>query len=398
MARAEPGSVRQSREFDALRIVALARLGVAALMIAAIVVGAKPKWPQFDWVPWAYGAVAIGAAVLLFGGSRERLSGSRTQLVLLVIDVAAIVTYKVAAADGSYIPLLVLTLLPIMVVLDVSWRRAAAALVVIAATFAIELHTDPVMLAQAGRPAAAVVTATFAFLCCTVFLTVYSQGRRIDEISALSASRQDLLVDLMAASDEQQRLIAEYIHDGPLQSVLMARQDVVAALKQRPDEGLDRALEALREATGQMREATFELHPAVLAGAGLARAVAQLAAASSARSGIDITTDIDYPESHSADPMVFSAARELISNVVRHSQATRARVVLRVTAGYGVLDVIDDGIGMSSEAAVRRLGMGHIGLASQRARIEALGGSLRILPADVGTHVEVRVPIAAAGS
>lgn len=238
MARAESASVRQSREMDALRIVALARLGVAALMIAATVVGAKPKWPQFDWVPWAYGAVAIGAAVLLFGGSRERLSGSRTQLVLLVIDVAAIVTYKVAAADGSYIPLLVLTLLPIMVVLDVSWRRAAAALVVIAATFAIELHTDPVMLAQAGRPAASVVTATFAFLCCTVFLTVYSQGRRIDEISALSASRQDLLVDLMAASDEQQRLIAEYIHDGPLQSVLMARQDVVAALKQRPDEGL----------------------------------------------------------------------------------------------------------------------------------------------------------------
>lgn len=44
--------LRRSRRLDALRIVALARLGVAAVMIAALFVGSKLKWPQFDWVPW----------------------------------------------------------------------------------------------------------------------------------------------------------------------------------------------------------------------------------------------------------------------------------------------------------------------------------------------------------
>ncbi len=396
VARREVDDIRRARELAALRIVAVARLGVAAVMIAATYIGQRPKWPQFNWVPWCYGVLAVGAAVLLFTTVHRRVALPRLQLVLLVADVLAIFTFKVAAADGAYTPLLVLTLLPIMVLLDVDWRRAAVALAVIAATFAVEIFTDHVMLAQAGGGRAALATVVFVFLCCTVFLAVYSQNRKLDEIAELSASRQELLVDLMAASDDQQRRISEYLHDGPLQAVLMARQDVMSVLKKRPDEALERALAGLREATDQMREVTFELHPAVLAGAGLARAVQQLADANSARSGIDIGTDIDYPQSNPVDPMVFAVARELVSNVVRHSGATRASVTLRAVDGVCHLDVADDGVGMSSRDAAQRLRQGHIGLASQRARIEVAGGSLTVVPSPVGTRLEVRVPLARA--
>lgn len=395
VAATELDDVRRSRELAALRIVAVARLGVAAVMIAATYIGQPPKWPQFNWVPWSYGGLAVGAAVLLFGRAQSRLPLPRVQLALLVVDVLAVFTFKVTAADGAYVPLLVLMLLPIMVLLDVEWRRAAVALLVIAGTFAVEIATDHVLLAQAGAGRAAMATAIFLFLCCTVFLAVYSQNRRIDEIAHLSASRQALLVDLMAASDEQQRRISEYLHDGPLQSVLMARQDIVGVLKRHPDDALERALAGLREATDQMREATFELHPAVLAGAGLARAMRQLAAANSARSGIEIATEIDYPDTNPADPMVFAVARELIANVVRHSRATRATVTLRAVDGVCHLDVVDDGVGMSSQDAAQRLRQGHIGLASQRARVEAAGGSLTVVPIPIGTRIEVRVPIAA---
>lgn len=389
----ELDQIRRSRELVALRIVAAARLGVAMVMIAATYIGQKPKWPQFNWVPWAYLIAAVAAAALLFSPAHRRLPIGRLQLVLLILDVTAIFTYKVAAADGAYVPLLVLTLLPIMVVLDVSWRRAAVALVVIAGTFAVEIFTDHVVLAQAGMGRAIMATMVFGFLCCTAFLAVYAQSRQLDEITDLSASRQALLVDLMTASDAQQRRISEYIHDGPLQSVLMARQDITSVLKKQPNEALERALAGLRDATDQMREATFELHPSVLGGSGLARAVQQLAAASSARSGIDITTDIDYPVADASDPMVFAVARELVSNVVRHSHATRASVRLRAVDGVCHLDVVDDGVGMSDEQARRRLEQGHIGIASQRTRIEAAGGAMRIASTPTGTHVEVTVPM-----
>jgi len=389
----ELDQIRRSRELSALRIVAVARLGVAAVMIAATYIGQKPKWPQFNWVPWFYALAGVCAAALLFSPVYRRIAVGRLQLVLLILDVTAIFTYKIAAADGSYTPLLILTLLPIMVLLDVSWRRAAAALAVIAGTFAVEVFTDHVLLAQVGEGRAALLTVVFGFLCCTAFLAVRAQARQLDEITSLSASRQALLVDLMTASDAEQRRISEYIHDGPLQSVLMARQDITSVLKKQPNEALERAMAGLREATDQMREATFELHPSVLGGAGLARAVQQLATANSARSGIDITADIDYPGSDASDPMVFAVTRELVSNVVRHSRATRASITLRAVDGVCHLDVVDDGVGMSDDTARGRLEQGHIGIASQRTRIEAAGGAMRIVPTATGTHVQVSVPM-----
>lgn len=387
--------IRHIRELSALRIVALARLGVAAVMIAAAHVGLRPKWPAYGPVPWLYAAAAIYATALLFGPRARELVLSRIQLVLVVLDVGTVITFKLACPDGAYVPLLALTLLPVMVVLDVSWQRATVALPIIAATFTFEIFTDPVMRVQIGYGRITLASVVFVFLCCTVWLAVYAQNRQLEEITQLSASRRALLVDIMTASDEQRRTISEFIHDGPLQSVLMARQDISAALKKSPDEALERAMAGLREATDQMREATFELHPAVLAGAGLARALAQLADTNSTRTGIDITTDIDIPGPDATDPIVFSVARELLSNVVRHSRATRATLTLSVVDGVRHLDVIDDGIGMTQQQAAERLTQGHIGLASQRARIEAAGGAVRILDVPQGTHIAVTVPVAA---
>lgn len=385
--------VRHSRELSALRIVALVRVGVAVVMIVAAHVGLTPKWPAYGPLPWLYGVAAVIAVAVLFRSGSRELPLSRIQLVLVVLDVGMVVTFKLACPDGAYVPLLALTLLPVMIVLDVSWQRAAVALPFIAAVFTFEIFTDPVMQVQIGYGRIALAAVVFVFLCVTVWLAVYAQSRQLKEITELSASRQALLVDIMTASDEQRRTISEFIHDGPLQSVLMARQDLSSALKKSPDESLERAIAGLREATNQMREATFELHPAVLAGAGLARAVTQLAGTNSARSGINITTDIDIPSPDETDPMLFSLARELLSNVVRHSRATQAALTLRVVDGVTHLDVVDDGVGMTQKQAAERLSQGHIGLASQRARIEAAGGTVRIHDVPRGTHITVTVPM-----
>lgn len=384
--------IRHSRELGALRIVSLARLGVAAVMIVAAHVGLKPKWPAYGPIPWFYLVIAIWAAVVLFGPRGRELALGRIQLGLLVLDVAMVITFKLACPDGAYVPLLALTLLPVMVVLDVSWKRATIALVIIAATFTFEIFTDPVMQTQIGYGRIGLASAVFLFLCATVWLAVYAQSRQVEEIAELSVSRQKLLADIMSATDEERRTISESLHDGPLQSVLMARQDIAGVLKKNPDPALERAQEGLREATAQMREATFELHPAVLAGAGLTRALTQLADATSARSGIEITTDIEHPGPDPSDRILFGVARELLSNVVRHSRATRATLTLRVHGGVSRLDVVDDGVGMTEEQAAERLRGGHIGLSSHRARIEAAGGSLRLIDTPKGTHIAVTVP------
>lgn len=384
--------IRRTRELSSLRIVALVRLGVAPVMVASSYMGLEQSWPFFWPLPWLYLLVAVWAAVVLFGRKSADLAISRIQLMLLVLDVVMVVTFNLATPDGAYIPLLILTLLPVMVVLDVSWRRAAAALVIVALTFMIEFYTDPILTREAGYGRITLAAVVLIFLCGAVWLAVYAQARQLDEIARLSLSRQRLLADLMSASDEERRTISESLHDGPLQSVLMARQDISGVLKKNPDPALERALDGLRDATDQMREATFELHPAVLAGAGLTRALTQLADATSARSGIAISADIEHPGPDPSDRILFGVARELLSNVVRHSKATRAEVTLKVSDGVARLDVVDDGVGMTEEQAAERLRGGHIGLSSHRARIEAAGGSLRLLDTPKGTHMAVTLP------
>lgn len=395
LAEPEIDRIRRARELGALRIVALVRLGVASVMIISSYMGLEQTWPIFESLPWLYLLAAIWAAVMLFGPRSRELAISRIQLMLLLLDVGMVVMFNLATPDGAYVPLLILTLLPIMVVLDVSWRRAVFALVIVAATFMVEFYTDPILTRDVGYGRITLAAVLLIFLCATVGLAVYAQSRQIEEIAQLSVSRRALLADLMTASDEERRSISESIHDGPLQSVLMARQDISSVQKKHPDPGLERAMDGLREATNQMREATFELHPAVLAGAGLTRALTQLADATAARSGIAVSAHIEeQPERDPTDPILFSVARELLSNVVRHSKATKATVTLEVDGRSRRLDVADDGVGMTEQQATERLRAGHIGLASQRARIEAAGGSVRLLAVPKGTHIAVTVPLA----
>jgi two-component system, NarL family, sensor kinase len=85
--------------------------------------------------------------------------------------------------------------------------------------------------------------------------------------------------------------------------------------------------------------------------------------------------------------------RELLSNVVRHSKATEAKVTLKTVGGVRLLVVSDNGVGLSAKIAELRVAEGHIGLASHRARIEASGGSMTIEAASPGTRVRVAVPL-----
>lgn len=198
----------------------------------------------------------------------------------------------------------------------------------------------------------------------------------------------------MAASDEAARRTSEFIHDGPLQDILAVRQELVELdTAYQGDDRVGRALAGLQLASERLRQATFELHPAVLEEVGLGAAVQQLVEFTAARSGIEISSDIEYATRREIDPIVFGVVRELLSNAVRHSHARNAMVMLGITDETCVLHVVDDGVGFSHDTMARRLGEGHIGLASHRARVEAAGGAFVFLNVSAGTHVCVELPV-----
>lgn len=398
---AELDRVRWAHQLRSYRIASVLRIGVVGLMVAAMVVGtSRSEWPQQIVLIGVYAVAALWALLLAYSASRRffalrrfRSMGRLEPFAFTAVDVLILTGFQLLSTDGIY-PLLIMILLPVLVGLDVSTRRAAVVLACTLVGFAVAVLGDPVMLRAIGWPETIFRFALYAFLCATALMVVRIEERHTRSVAGLSALREELLAQTMTASEVLQRRIAEAIHDGPLQDVLAARQELIELDAVTPgDERVGRALAGLQSASERLRQATFELHPAVLEQVGLGPAVKQLATSTAQRSGIKISTDIDYPIRSGIDPIVFGVVRELLSNVVRHSGATTASVRLGITDEKCVLDVADDGVGVTGDTMARRLGEGHIGLASHRARVDAAGGVLVFLATPRGTHVCVELPL-----
>ena len=145
----------------------------------------------------------------------------------------------------------------------------------------------------------------------------------------------------------------------------------------------------------ELRSTVFELHPHVLDEAGLEAAVRQVAETAARRAGFELTLELDPLPSHrELDRLMFSVVRELLTNVTKHAQAQHVTVALHDLDGERVLTVRDDGRGFDTSVLAKRLAQGHIGIASQRVRVESAGGSLDVEPAPGGGTIAIaRVPV-----
>lgn len=85
---------------------------------------------------------------------------------------------------------------------------------------------------------------------------------------------------------------------------------------------------------------------------------------------------------------LYRVTQSLVQNVVKHSRATRCTVNLVVHPDHYHLDIEDNGIGFDTSEA-----SSGMGLRESRARIELMGGSVRVeCSPGRGTYVEVTLP------
>ncbi len=265
-------------------------------------------------------------------------------------------------------------------------------------TPAVAFYLAALIAAQPANvePTAGIVIGTFLLAALSVGCVSLSwiQRSRVLTIAGLIADRGALMEELVGVERSSRQTLAEELHDGALQYVLAARQDLDDARKAGDSESLERIGVALNQSATLLRAKVSQLHPAVLDSAGLSRALADLCS-SSERPGLEVTfVAADWPDEPrgAVDDLLYSACRELLSNAIRHAQARHVRVTLEAERGESRLTVADDGTGIEPGALEQRLRQGHVGLASQRTRIQAAGGRLRISPATPGTVVEVSVP------
>lgn len=386
------------------------QVGVRAVLVVFVAATVLAVPPAHDLVTCTavavgYTLMALGVAVWTRDGGPTAVRWAWVALFLDLVVLAWLTLLTGVATPQSWTSDVLITGFLLVPVLAAAQLRPRVCAGVVVPAVAVYLVASVATRTANGEPWASLLLRTLVMAgvgaACLALSTI--QRSRVTTIGRLVRTRTALLAELGALEARERRALSEQLHDGALQYVLAARQDLEDARDTGSPEAFDRIEEALRESSRLLRTTVAELHPAVLQRAGLPAALRDAVRATAARAGLDADLDLDgWPDDlrTPADGLLYRTARELLGNVAKHARAHRLLVTLGRTDGAARLTVADDGVGVGGEDGTvavdpgHRLGEGHIGLASHALRVEAAGGTLTVAPGTPrGTLATVELPL-----
>jgi signal transduction histidine kinase len=208
-------------------------------------------------------------------------------------------------------------------------------------------------------------------------------ANRVDELRA----RREQLFDVVEA---ERRRIERDLHDGAQQRLVALAMNLGMA-KEKFDKDPAAARALMEEAHSEAKQAMIELrnlargiHPAVLSDRGLDAALSSLAG----RAPVPVAVEVSVAERPPAavETTAYFVVAEALTNIARHSGASRAAVTVARQNGHLKVEVTDDGIGGADTSR----GTGLAGLVD---RVQSVDGTLRISsPAGGPTILTVELP------
>jgi two-component system NarL family sensor kinase len=200
--------------------------------------------------------------------------------------------------------------------------------------------------------------------------------------------------------EEERGRVARELHDSISQILVGVRYALELARRRlglgdaRAGESLSQGIEHLNGAIHEVRRISRDLRPGVLDDLGLGPALQGLAEDFGRRTGIMVeyqTNPFRNRLDKDAKIALYRIAQEALTNIERHSGATRVRMLVRGTRQGALMRVEDNGRGLPQDPQAGE-GQG-LGLRNMAERMEQLDGTLRILSSREGTLIEAMVPL-----
>ena len=217
--------------------------------------------------------------------------------------------------------------------------------------------------------------------------------------------RRELEKELLVVAEREQNRIGQDLHDGLCQH-LAGLAILARTLNDRVEQGkvddattlapeLGSLADLLQDGLVTARELARGLFPEVLVERGLPAALQDICTTASHLHKVACSCTIDIGDlqlEQSTSFQLYRMAQEAVANAVRHGKAARIDLSITVEDDHLLLQVLDDGTGMSSAERART--DSGIGLRSMMTRARTIGATLRIednLPS--GVKITCRLPL-----
>ncbi len=223
-----------------------------------------------------------------------------------------------------------------------------------------------------------------------------------EKIRTYQEQLRSLASELSLTEERERRQLATVLHDQIAQLLVVAKGKFENLQESAPGRSKPKPLEEIRslieESIRGTRSLIFELSPPILYDLGFEATMEWLAEHMEQQYGLVVhVEDDDQPKDldHQVRGLLFRAVHELLFNVLRHAQATQARVCMRRDGDYLRVAVEDNGRGLAPDKLAAASGkIERFGLFSIRERLNYFGGKMKIdsIPGQ-GTSVILTIPL-----
>ncbi len=205
-----------------------------------------------------------------------------------------------------------------------------------------------------------------------------------------------------AASAEERRRLARELHDAVSQELFAASMSLTA-VHELIDSDSEKAKQILKDSSNmihnsqqELRALIMHLRPVSLDGKTLRQGIEQLLSELDTKHNqINFSWEIaELPQLASGvEDQIFRVIQEVISNMLRHSQAENFSVTGKRKGNRVLLNLEDDGKGFDL-AQVKKQKSSSYGLKTMTERMNELGGHIEILTyPGAGTRIELKIPL-----
>lgn len=234
----------------------------------------------------------------------------------------------------------------------------------------------------------------------SIFRDISEQKEYERKIKVSEEKYRRLALHLQTIREEERAKIAQDIHDhlGQQLTALYFEVSSIRTMRNWTKKSIEERLDGINKLIDQLIESvqriSSELRPAILDHLGLIPTIEWEVSAFQKRTGIKTTLrkkvhDLEFSKSEST--VIYRILQEALTNVARHSEATKVSIDLGLQNGEFKMIIKDNGIGIPEEKFSDPKSIGIIGM---KERAYSIKGELNIESKNKkGTKVTLTIPI-----